>query len=285
MDLSIYGGTGLIGSYFHGAYGGQVIPKLRLYPLTDKVLYFISTTDNKTFRENPHIDVHTNLVVLLRHLEACRVFGVKEFNFISSWFVYGPDQEHPNEDSPCNPNGFYSITKHTAEKLVKEYCTEYEISYRILRLGNVYGGPDNGNKKRNALHFLINRLKNNEDVLVHLNLSRDFIHMMDVCRAIDFVCTTGEVNEIYNIGTGVETKLSFALDHAKKILGVDACVSRSKIPNGYDQAVRFSLDCTKLHALGFKHLISVEEGIKDLCQSRKFSTPDPILMGKKLPQQ
>jgi len=285
MDLSIYGGTGLIGSYFHGAYAGQIVPKKSLYPFTDRVLYFISTTDNKTFRENPHLDVHTNLVILLRHLEACRAFGVKEFNFISSWFVYGPEENYPNEKSLCNPNGFYSITKHAAEKLVKEYCSEYGIKYRILRLGNVYGGADNGTKKRNALHFLVNKLKNNEDVLVYLNLSRDFIHVMDVCRAIDHICTTGELNEIYNVGTGIATSLGTALDYAKRILDSEAVVSRTKVPDDYDQAVRFSLDCTKLHALGFKHLISVEEGIKDLCQSRKFSTPDPILMGKKLPKQ
>ena len=285
MDLSLYGGTGLIGSYFYGAYASYIIPRERLYPFSQRVLYLISTTDNKTFKENPHIDVDTNLVVLLKRLEACREFGVKEFNFVSSWFVYGPEHEHPNEESFCNPNGFYSITKYTAERLVREYCKEHGIAYRILRLGNVYGGPDNGNIKRNALHFLVNKLKNNEDVLVHLNLSRDFIHMMDACRAIDFVCTAGELNEIYNIGTGIATNLGSALDQASRILETDACVSRVDTPTNYDQAVRFSLDCTKLQALGFKHLIPIEEGIKDLCLSRKFSTPDPILMGKKLQKQ
>ena len=45
------------------------------------------------------------------------------FNFISSWFVYGKNNEIPfREDySQCNPTGFYSITKYCAEQLFKLY--------------------------------------------------------------------------------------------------------------------------------------------------------------------
>jgi nucleoside-diphosphate-sugar epimerase len=285
MDLSLYGSTGIIGSYFKSLFPVYCVPREQLKPETKDVLYLISTTDNQTFKEDPHIDVDTNLVQLLKRLEACRLAGVETFNFVSSWFVYGPDSPYPDEQSICNPNGFYSITKYAAEKLVKEYCSTFGINYRILRLGNVYGGPDSGSNKRNALHYLINQLKNNKDINVHINISRDFIHILDVCRALDLLCAKGNSHEIYNVGTGISTRLGDALDTAKTLLHSQGYVLRTNVPADYNQAVRFGLNCAKLKAHNFTPLISFEEGLRDLCLNQKFCTPDRTLMEQKLMQQ
>jgi dTDP-glucose 4,6-dehydratase len=282
MDLSLYGATGIIGSYFSGLFPVHCIPRNQLHPTTKEILYLISTTDNKTYKENPHIDVETNLVQLLKRLEACRTAGIHTFNFVSSWFVYGSDHQYPNEEANCDPNGFYSITKYTAEKLVKEYCTSFGINYRIFRLGNVYGGPDKGSTKRNALHYLIEQLKEDKDITVYINISRDFIHILDVCRALELLCNHGRVNSTYNVGTGLSIRFGYALDKAKHILNSKGHVLRDVVPSDYNQAVRFGLNCTKLQAHGFKPLISFEEGLKDLCLNQKFCTPDPTLMEKKL---
>jgi len=282
MDLSLYGSTGIIGSYFKGLFPVHCIPRDQLHPESKNVLYLISTTDNQTFKENPHIDVDTNLVQLLKRLEACRAAGIHMFNFVSSWFVYGPDYQHPDEKAVCNPNGFYSITKYAAEKLVKEYCTAFGINYRIFRLGNVYGDADNGSDKRNALHYLINRLREHRDINVHINISRDFIHILDACRALHLLCNQGRIQEIYNVGTGISRRLGDALDTAKTLLRSNGYVLRINVPAEYNQAVCFSLNCAKLQAHGFKPLISFEEGLHDLCLNQKFCTPDPTLIDKKL---
>ena len=285
MDLSLYGSTGIIGSYYRDLFPVQCVPRDQLHPETKEVLYLISTTDNKTFKENPHLDIDTNLVQLMNRLEACRITGISTFNFVSSWFVYGPDYQYPNESDFCNPNGFYSITKYAAEKLVKEYCTAFEINYRILRLGNVYGGPDSGSSKRNALHYLVSRLSEDQDITIHINISRDFIHILDVCRALKLLCEEGLLNEVYNIGTGISTRLGDALDQAKVLLRSKGHVLRSNVPANYDQAVRFGLNCAKLKAHNFTYTIPFEEGLRDLCLHQKFCTPAPTLMAPKLTQQ
>jgi nucleoside-diphosphate-sugar epimerase len=285
MDLSLYGATGIIGSYYRALFPVHCIPRDQYHPETKDVLYLISTTDNATYKENPHIDIDTNLVQLLKRLEACRLANIDTFNFVSSWFVYGPDHSFPNESAICNPNGFYSITKYAAEKLVKEYCSTFGINYRILRLGNVYGGPDSGSNKRNALHYLINHLRNHNDITVHINISRDFIHILDVCRALNLLCSKGSNHEIYNIGTGISTRLGDALDNAKLLLNSKGCVLRSNVPANYNQAVHFALDCGKLKSHGFQHLIPLKEGLRDLCLHQKFCTPDPTLMEQRLKQQ
>lgn len=284
MDLSLYGSTGIIGTYFNGLFPAFCIPRAQLEPDTKNVLYLISTTDNQTFRENCHVDIDTNLVQLMRRLEACRKAGVDTFNFVSSWFVYGPNHVYPDEQALCDPNGFYSITKYAAEKLVKEYCETFGITYRIFRLGNVYGGFDTGNQKRNALHYLVNRLKTHKDISVHINVSRDFIHILDTCRALQFLCENGDGNCIYNIGTGISTRLGDALDRAKQLVNSRGYVLRNNVPSGYNQAVHFGLNCGKLASHGFKPLISFEEGLQDLCLNQKFCTPDRTLTEQKLTQ-
>ena len=285
MDLSLYGGTGIIGSYFRELFPSLLIPREQLHPESKRVLYLISTTDNATFKEDPLVDINTNLVELMRRLNACREAGIKEFNFVSSWFVYGPDHRRPHEYTDCKPRGFYSITKYTAEQLVKEYCEEFGINYRILRLGNVYGGPDPGTPKRNALHFLINRLKKKESVRIANYITRDFIHILDVCRALALVCSLGELDSIYNIGTGKSTELFKAVDYANELLGHPAEIFRVDPPNSYNQAICFSLDCGLLNNLGFEPIFNIYEGLEDLCLHRKFCTPDRTLMAKKLKQQ
>ena len=43
------------------------------------------------------------------------------------------------------------------------------------------------------------------------------MHVEDVCRAIKLVMDKGELNEIYNIGSGQPTKVSEIVELAKKL--------------------------------------------------------------------
>lgn len=284
MDLSIYGGTGLIGSYFNGLYGGNVIPRNQLKPKNNRVLYLISTTDNQNIYLDPTIDVKTNLLELTKRLDACRKTGVHEINFVSSWFVYGKDYDECKETDHCKPKGFYPITKLAAENLVIEYCNTFGMLWRILRLGNVYGGPDKGSNKRNSLHKFINDIKQHKDIEVFQGVSRDYIHMFDVCRAINLVVNAGDINMIYNIGTGRKKSLISLLSKAKWYLKSPSQITCIDTPITYNQAVSTYLNTDRLNKLGFIPLISVDEGIQDLCHDQKFCTPGRILTEPKFKQ-
>lgn len=287
MAVSIYGATGLIGSYYHGLFQGNPIPRNRLQPKDPIALYFISTTTNSNVYTDPTVDIRTNLIELMKRLDACRKTGIKEFNFISSWYVYGRDKECCNEDDYCNPQGFYSITKRTAEQLVIDYCTAYEIPWRILRLGNVYGGSDKDVDllKRNSLHSFINLLRDDREVLIFEGVHRDYIHIFDVCRAIYLLIHKGEQNTIYNVGTGTKTSLLELLLEAREHLGSRSKICTTKPSSKYTQAISNYLDTNRLQNLGFSPIIDIHEGLLDLCQEQKFSTPDRILMDRRLKQQ
>jgi len=266
--ISVFGGTGFIGSRFSEMYKPEVsvIDRRAYIPKSKNVLYFISTTNNYNVFEDIQLDINTNLTVLMKVLENCKEKGLV-FNFISSWFVYGKTKDLPaTENSVCNPKGFYSITKRCAEQLIISYCETFGIKYRILRLANVYGESDKSvSKKKNALQFLINELVNNRDINLYdggKNI-RDFIYIDDVCRAIYACITKGNLNDIINIGSGQPHQFLDLMTYCKNKLRSKGTII-SVLPTDFHDIVQVKnmyLDTTKLKSLGFNPRITISEGL------------------------
>lgn len=270
--ISVFGSTGFIGSRYCSLYPDKIIKidREERIPKSKNILYFISTVDNYNIHTNITLDVETNLKVLCEVLDFCRDTNIV-FNFISSWFVYGECELPAKEDNYCKPTGFYSITKKAAEDLLISFCKTYGVKYRILRLCNVMGNGDGKvSAKKNALSYMIDLLKKNEDVYLYDDGTpiRDIMHVDDVCRAIELVCSEGEFNEIYNIGSGQPTPISVIIETAKKYLGSNSVIKSKEAPEFHKivQAKDFWMDTTKLNRLGFARQISNEQIIQQLCQ-------------------
>lgn len=272
MTYSVYGSTGFVGGNFCRLFSDNVVSQKReeRKPNTNEILYFISTVDNYNVHTNITLDVETNLKVLCEVLDHCRDSNIT-FNFISSWFVYGETELPAKEDYYCQPTGFYSITKKAAEDLLISFCRTYKVNYRILRLCNVMGvGDGKVSSKKNALSYMIDLLKKNEDVFLYDDGTpiRDIMHVDDVCRAIDLVCREGNLNEIYNIGSGQPTPISAIIQTAKEYLGSTSNIKSKEAPEFHKivQSKDFWMDTTKLKRLGFTREISNEQIIHQLCQ-------------------
>tara|TARA_R100000951_G_scaffold70287_1_gene59200 strand:+ start:3459 stop:4292 length:834 start_codon:yes stop_codon:yes gene_type:complete len=275
--ISVFGGTGFIGGSFVQQFSDEcvVVPRDSRKPLSDDVLYFISTTDNYGVLSNPRRDVDVNLAILCDVLWECKKRGNCTFNFISSWFVYGETELPAREDSQCNPKGFYSITKKCAEDLVKSFCDCHGIPYRILRLCNVYGSGDEGvSSKKNALQFLTDKLSLNEEVSLHHagNFVRDYLHVTDVCSAIKTVLDNAGTNEVINIGSGEKHTFKYLIDISKNYMESSSPVTIMEV-TGFQESIQVKdmwLDVSKLTALGFKPKVSIEDGLKELCLQLKI---------------
>lgn len=268
--VSVFGSSGFIGSKFCEMYPDQVvkIPRNQSKPLTNEILYFISTTDNYNIHEDLNKDIDTNLNVLMKVLDDTKknLDGKNTtINFISSWFVYGKNEMLPfKEDFYCNPTGFYSITKRAAEQLLICFCETFGYNYRILRLSNVLGENDTGvSKKKNAIQYMIRQIVENKEVSLYANgeILRDYMYVEDTCRAIKLCIEKGKTNEIYNIGNGKPSKISDIVRMAARISG-----SSSKIvsmePTKFHTIVQVKdayLDVSKLSKLGFVSTYSIED--------------------------
>ena len=269
--ISVYGGTGFIGRSFCDLFSDQIvkIPRDSKEPQSRDILYFISTTTNYNVFEDLHVDINTNLNLLMEVLRYCKNEDIV-FNFVSSGFVYGLDVIDAKETDLPDPRGFYSITKRTAEQLLISFCETFGCKYRIFRLANVYGTDKTVSPKKNVLAFLINKLKTDEDIQLYGGglVLRDYMHVDDVSRAMKCIIDSGSENQIYNIATGqpryFRDIIQLAVDKlpncGSKIISVETPEFYSKT-----QAKNFSLNIEKLNNLNFKPNIFLDIGLDQLC--------------------
>lgn len=270
-SISVFGGTGFVGGAFvqKSKNNCVVVPREARNPPTYTVLYLISTVDNYNVFSDLNKDVHTNLTVLMQTLEHCRRENLV-FNFVSSWFVYGTQAALPVvETALCDPKGFYSITKRTAEQLLISWCETFGVAYRILRLCNIYGPGDNkASTKKNAIQHMVREIQNHHPINLYESgmIIRDMLHIDDAVRAIDLVLEKGELNTIYNIGSGQPTLLRDVIDIARWLTDSRSEVNSIPTPQFHQQvqARDFWLDTTKLKNLGFVPQVPLEQGIKTL---------------------
>ena len=269
--ISVYGSSGFVGNRFCSLYPDSVVMQDReeRKPRTKNILYLISTIDNYNVHTNITLDVETNLKILCEVLDFCRDTDIV-FNFVSSWFVYGKTELPAKEEYCCNPTGFYSITKKTAEDLLISFCRIYGVKYRIFRLCNVYGPNDKKiSKKKNAIQYMISLLKNNEDINLYDNGEpiRDLMYIDDVCEAINLVLEKGECNQIYNIGSGIPIRIGEVIYIAKTKLNSKSRIQYIDTPEFHKivQPKDFWMDVSKLKSLGFKPKVSLNCGLQILC--------------------
>lgn len=255
--VNVFGGKGFVGSSYVKKFSGCVLNDRNDYtPKTNNILYFISTVDNYNVFHNPHLDVETNLTTLINVLSNIRDRENTVFNFISSWFVYGDTELPAKETSYCNPKGFYSITKRTAEQLLISYCQTFGIKYRILRLANVVGIEDSKvSTRKNAIVYLLKSLHANEPVKLYDGgqLYRDVIDVEDCASAINMVIEKGEINEIYNIGNGIAVSLYDIVMQARQMLQSTSEITYVDAPEFHKivQVKSMYMDNTKLKSLGY----------------------------------
>jgi len=269
---SVFGSSGFIGSNFCQSNLNNCIQIAResRVPKSNKIIYFISTIDNYNIFDSLHLDIDTNLKILMEVLDNCKDKSY-ELNFISSWFVYGSTDNPAKETDNCNPKGFYSITKLAAEQLLTSFCETFGVKYRILRLSNVYGkGDSKVSSKKNAIQYMIKKLKKNEDIELYEggDVYRDLMHVSDVCRAINLVLEKGKINEIYNIGSGHSVSIKNIMNMAHSYLSSKSNMEKIPTPEFHKivQCKNFYMNNSKLMNLGFKQEISIERGIEQMCE-------------------
>jgi nucleoside-diphosphate-sugar epimerase len=257
-------GAGFVGSRYAELTPNVIVNERNDYEVkSNEVLYFISTIDNYNVWTDPYIDIDTNLTTLIKTLETCKGKDVT-FNFVSSWFVYGNVELPAKETAHCDPKGFYSITKRTAEQLLISYCETFGIKYRILRLANVLGESDKKvSKKKNALQYMINELKSGNPIQLYDggHAFRDYIYVDDVVQAINLIIEKGNTNEIYNIGNCIPIPLQYAVYYAAKKINSKSEITNIETAKFHKivQTTNMILDITKIEELGYKQTYTITQ--------------------------
>ncbi len=238
----------------------------------DYIFHCASTVDNYNIFDNPYIDIDVNVTGTVALLEACRRYNTSvEIIYTSTFFVNGNANEFPvTPNTKENPLGVYGATKLCAENILKTYHSVFGIKCKIARLSNVFGlGEQSGNNKKAAFNKMIyTAVEGIHPIRLYDNgvIKRDYIYIDDVISALITIMKNGN-NEIYYIGRGESIKFKKLVDIIIEKTN-NAKLEIVESPPFHKQVGinDFECDISSLKSLGWKPLVSIEDGIKRVVQ-------------------
>lgn len=204
--------------------------------------------------------VDTNITGTFNLLEGCRLHAPHAlFVYVSTDEVYGSLSEgRANEGSlvrPCNP---YSVSKAAAENAIVAAGHTWGLRHIITRSCNNYGPRQHPEK---LLPRTVTCLLSGQPVPVHgdgTNI-REWIYVVDNCRALIIAADKGVPGEVYNITTGVaRTNHQLVTEVATKMGTVP---NIDYIPNRPGNDLRYAMTNSKLQLLGWKPEESLSSGL------------------------
>lgn len=227
----------------------------------EAVVNFAAETHVDRSIVDPEAFVRTDVLGTFRLLEAVREAGVRLMQ-ISTDEVYGSIVEGSfTEESPLRPNSPYAASKAGADLLVRSYVRTYGIDAVIVRSSNNYG-PYQYPEKVIPL-FITNLLEGRKVPLYGEGANvRDWLFVEDNCRAIDLVLRYGESGTVYNVGAGQEMSNLELTRQILASLGKDESHIQ-RVPDRPGHDFRYSLDCSRIRALGWEPRYELEKGLRE----------------------
>jgi len=228
----------------------------------DIVVHFAAETHVDRSIKDASQFIETDVKGTFILLEAARKNNIKRLIHISTDEVYGQIHEGSfKETDVLNPRNPYSASKAGADRLAYSFYCTYNLPVVITRSSNNYG-PYQYPEKVMPL-FITNLIENKKVPLYGDGLNvRDWIYVLDNIEAIDFIMHNGKIGEVYNIGGGNElTNLEMTKIILKEMNKDKSYIEFVKDRLGHDR--RYSLDCNKIHSLGWKPRFNFNNAIKE----------------------
>ena len=234
----------------------------------DVVVHLAAETHVDRSITGPQVFLETNVIGTGVLLDACLRHGIERFHHVSTDEVYGtlPLQGgNPfTEQSPLLPSSPYAASKASSDLLVLSYYKTYGLPITISRCSNNYGTHQYPEK---LIPLMIQRALQEAPLPVYgdgLNV-RDWIHVLDHCRAIDCILYKGRVGEVYNVGAREEIS---NIDLVKRILTVLGkpyeLITYVEDRLGHDR--RYAIDSSKLESLAWKREYTMKDTLTGIVE-------------------
>jgi GDP-L-fucose synthase len=217
--------------------------------------------------------IRDNLAIQTNVIHSAWRHGVRKLAFLGSSCIYPrlapqPMREEYLLTGALEPtNQWYAIAKIAGVKMCQAYRRQYGFNAISLMPTNLYGPGDNFSREdSHVLPALIRRfheakLAGLPEVVVWGTGSprREFLHVDDLAAAAVFLMERYEGEEILNVGTGEDIPIANLAAIVKRVVGyAGSLVFDSTKPDGTPRKL---LDVGRLHELGWRHRIALEDGL------------------------
>jgi len=241
----------------------QKIEELFAKEKFDYVCHLAAQIDVRKSVEDPEFDNKVNAIGSLNIFLACQKYKVKKVVFISTGgALYGDVKKPATEKTLIQPVSPYAIHKYAAERYLELLNETGKLKYAVLRLANVYGPRQfKGGEGAVIAVFTFNALNGIESTINGDGLqTRDYVYVGDVVEAC--IASIGlKKNEIFNIGTGVESSVIDLIKALKKALYKEIDCKHG--PAKLGEVKKSVLNCSKANKkLKWQAKVNLEDGIK-----------------------
>ncbi len=217
---------------------------------------------------------YENMQIQCNVIKCAHDYKVKKLLFLGSTCIYPRMAPQPiTEDALLTgpleqTNEAYAIAKISGMQMCKYFKRQYGDDFISCMPTNLYGPHDNydlsGSHVMPAMIRKFHDAKINNAPTVELwgtgSPLREFLYVDDMADACVFLLENYDGEQHVNIGTGVEVTIKELAELVKKTVGYTGeIVWNREMPDGTPRKL---CDVTKLHNLGFKHKVDLEEGVK-----------------------
>jgi len=218
--------------------------------------------------------LYDNLMIEANIIHAAHSVGVKKLLFLGSSCIYPKMAAQPLvEDALLGgalepTNEPYAIAKIAGIKLCEAYRDQYGANFISAMPTNLYGPGDNYDLNNShvvpALIRKFHEAKERGDASVPCwgtgSPRREFLHVDDLAAACLFLMEQYDEKPFVNVGTGEDRPIKELAEMIQRIVGFEGTIAwDSDKPDGTPRKL---MDCGRIHALGWKHRIDLEEGLR-----------------------
>ena len=221
--------------------------------------------------DDPSDFIKSNILGVYNLLEEFRNYYKKnkkvKLIHISTDEVFGDVLKgRSNENNPYKPSSPYAASKASSDHLVYSYIRTYKIPAIITNCSNNYGPKQHPEK---LIPKLIYNILNNKNLPIYGRgkNSREWIYVLDHCKALLKVFKNGKIGEFYNIGSHKNinnlhiSKMLIKIAKKEILIGSNVKIRYIKDRPGHDQ--RYALNSKKIKKkLNWSPSIKIEDGIK-----------------------
>lgn len=217
----------------------------------------------------------------LNVLEAALRHKIRKVVAASSASVYGEPSYLPiDEEHPFNNRTLYGGGKIANEQMLRAYYTTFGLPYVAFRYFNVYGPRmDLTGVYTEVLIRWLDAIESGTAPLIFGDgeQSMDFVYVEDVARANLLAMASEATDDVFNVGTGVETNLNQLCAALLKLTG-SSLQPQHRPPRVVNNVSRRRATTEKAErVLGFRATVPLEEGLRRLIEWRNSSEVKMVL--------
>jgi nucleoside-diphosphate-sugar epimerase/glycosyltransferase involved in cell wall biosynthesis len=219
-----------------------------------------------SFEEDTNLIYQTNFQAIVNLVSLLTAKPFAAYIHAGSSSEYGTNSAAPSEDSVCEPNSPYAVSKVALAGYLRFMGKQREFPCVNLRLYSVYGPLED--TSRLFPNLLRQALAGKLPPFVDARTSRDFIHVNDVCAAFIMAAAKmhpGIYGENFNIGTGIKTTIADLAAVTRRVFDVKAEPQFGTMEGrAWDLADWYADPRKAIEKLGWRSAIKLEDGLRTM---------------------